>query len=622
MKLARMVCVLLSFATLTLFADDVLPDDYAAVGWIETSGTQWINTEYTALCTDRVETKIRFLQLASSTYYAVFCARGSGNANTFTCMRNNGNYFRFDRSTGTGDKGASKVVPVVGTDYQISMDANTRDCKVNGDSVATCGVPGDFTVGSSFAIFAAHSGTLDDSHVSMKSSMRLYYFRVYDKDGNLVADLEPCRRKADSKPGLYDLKNRKFLTNAGTGEFSAPLISLPEGYVKCPWVDSSGSQWVNTEYTADCTDKVETKIRFFDVSPNNYLAVFCARNNGATFTCLKNNGNVFRFDRNTGTGDHGASSFKPVAFVDYAITMDANTRDCTVNGSSVATCGTTGNFTVGSPFVLFAAHQGLQDMTFMSSMRLYYFRVLDKDGCLRADLVPCRRNSDGKVGLYDLVNDKFLVNGGTGDLRSARESVPAGYSVREWIRSTGTQYVDTGYKPSCRDKITTTFSFANASLAEYQMLYCARDSNQQNKFTFTCVLLKNGKLRFDYNDTTRGWSDVLSPRTPYLLEVNGADQTYKLDGNPVDIGQKEGAFTVGSTMYLFGSTLGTLCGSFKLYSFKITSEEGVTMCDCVPCVRDVDNVAGLYDLANDRFLENLGMGTFGVSGNGIIMVVR
>lgn len=621
MKFARIVCALMAFAAQTLFAESTLPDDYAAVGWIESSGTQWINTEYTALCTDRVETRIRFLSL-ESVNYALFCARGVGNGKTFTCLRMSGGYLRFDRNTGTGDGGNSKFKPNVGEDYCVVMDANTQDCKVDGVSVATCGTTGNFTVGSHFAIFAAHSGTLDDSQMSMKSSMRLYYFRVYDKDGTLVADLEPCRRKSDGKPGLYDIKNDKFLTNAGTGEFSAPLISLPDGYAACPWVDSSGTQWVNTEYTAKCTDRVETKIRFFDVSPGNYLAVFCARNNGATFTCLKSNGNVFRFDRNTGTGDHGASSFNPAAFVDYTITMDANTRDCTVNGSSVATCGTTGNFTVGSPFVLFAAHQGLEGMTYMSSMRLYYFRVLDKDGYLRADLVPCRRNSDDKVGLYDLINDKFVVNGGTGDLRSARESVPAGYSAREWIRSTGTQYVDTGYTPSCRDKIMTRFSFADASRAEYQMLYCARDSSQNNKFSFTCLLLESGRLRFDYNDATRGRSDVLVSKTDYALEVNGADQIYKLDGNPMDIERKEGTFTVGSTMYLFGSTLGTLCGSFKLYSFKITSEEGVTMCDCVPCVRDADNVVGLYDLANDRFLVNLGTGTFGASGNGLILLFR
>lgn len=49
---------------------------------------------------------------------------------------------------------------------------------------------------------------------------QINYVKLY-KEGVLVSDIIPCIRKSDSKPGMYDLINRRFLTNIGTGEFVA-----------------------------------------------------------------------------------------------------------------------------------------------------------------------------------------------------------------------------------------------------------------------------------------------------------------------------------------------------------------------------------------------------------------
>ena len=47
------------------------------------------------------------------------------------------------------------------------------------------------------------------------------YFRYYDKNGDLICDLVPCRRRSDSVIGMYDLVRGIFLTNAGSGTFTA-----------------------------------------------------------------------------------------------------------------------------------------------------------------------------------------------------------------------------------------------------------------------------------------------------------------------------------------------------------------------------------------------------------------
>ena len=48
--------------------------------------------------------------------------------------------------------------------------------------------------------------------------MRLYMFKLYENE-NLICNYIPCYKKSDGEVGLYDLINKVFLTNIGTGEF-------------------------------------------------------------------------------------------------------------------------------------------------------------------------------------------------------------------------------------------------------------------------------------------------------------------------------------------------------------------------------------------------------------------
>lgn len=48
---------------------------------------------------------------------------------------------------------------------------------------------------------------------------KIYSAKVYTVANVKIADFVPCYRKADNKPGMYDLVTNTFFTNAGTGEF-------------------------------------------------------------------------------------------------------------------------------------------------------------------------------------------------------------------------------------------------------------------------------------------------------------------------------------------------------------------------------------------------------------------
>lgn len=79
---------------------------------------------------------------------------------------------------------------------------------------------------------------------------------------------------------------------------------------------------------------------------------------------------------------------------------------------------TQANLNVGTHNVTTTLFAGLNDSLVpfrFSETRIYHCRIFDNSLKWVRDLVPCIRNSDNKVGLYDLANDVFYTNSGSGD---------------------------------------------------------------------------------------------------------------------------------------------------------------------------------------------------------------
>ena len=75
--------------------------------------------------------------------------------------------------------------------------------------------------------------------------------------------------------------------------------------------------------------------------------------------------------------------------------------------------------------------------------KLYSFAIRKNNNIIR-NFVPCI-NPSGEIGLYDFVTKQFYGNAGTGEFLI---TLPSEYKKLEYIESTGTQYIDTGYKPT------------------------------------------------------------------------------------------------------------------------------------------------------------------------------
>lgn len=179
---------------------------------------------------------------------------------------------------------------------------------------------------------------------------------------------------------------------------------LPLGYQPYEYITASGNQWLDTGIKLASTDIVEAE--FKNSSTTGYGAlygVFALGDSSAFYA----NGTYYGYNIANGKVDTGVSvdtSWHTLRF-DYAngvITLD-------------------GNDTTYTPFVFDNAKNNYLFARYYSNSYGYGF----KGSCKRfkvirnneviCDLIPVVQLSDDAIGMYDLVNNVFYGNVGTGD---------------------------------------------------------------------------------------------------------------------------------------------------------------------------------------------------------------
>lgn len=181
--------------------------------------------------------------------------------------------------------------------------------------------------------------------------------------------------------------------------------------------------------------------------------------------------------------------------------------------------------------------------------------------------------------------------------------LPKEYQEVEYIESTATQYIDTGYVPNQNTSVDIKFVKHSNTF-----VFGSRTSLSLNSFGI--ALLQDG-FRSDY-----GSSNIICQRSfsePIILNV---DKNKVYVYNSLEITHEQQVFTSPGNLYLFGinNNNNILYGSHSIYYCKIY-DNGTLVRDMIPCYRKNDNVVGMYDTVNNVFYTNAGTGTFEVGNN-------
>lgn len=398
----------------------LLPAEYQEVEYIESTGTQYIDTGISGNTNIGVLLSVSLSNVVSDK--VLFGSRNDSGDTRFTIGNLNSYfYFGFNRTY---------------SNQQNTISANTKyDIKMN-YFVSGVGEYNNISVNLTTTVDTQTYNCLLFGHnrigVITYASYKLYKCEITN-GSTIVRNFVPCYRKSDSVIGLYDTVNKVFYTNQGTGTFlkgndvkprqvkslykgSTKIIKrykgtdviyrgLPSAYQEVEYIESTGTQYIDTGITG--SERANTPI--IDISDIEFTQVSSG-------------------DQYQGFGPRSTSHYGITSAGKYTLSGNVNSTTNAVGVrrileatyepqtlqlkiGNVETITRTVSLVIGAvanPYSLLGTDEG-----YYCYAKLYSCKI-SIQGTIVRDFIPCYRKSDNVIGLYDLVNGVFYTNAGTG----------------------------------------------------------------------------------------------------------------------------------------------------------------------------------------------------------------
>lgn len=438
-------------------------------------------------------------------------------------------------------------------------------------------------------------------------------------------------------PTFADLKTLEGGTAVGITlpQDATSVQVLPDGYTQIEYVQSDGgAHWIDTGFKPNQNTGIIAKFQLLSSTANQTPIYARTAMNVAAF-------GVFIDASSKWTADYGTKRFTGTTSAQSLINLNFNKNVVKLNDESYTF--DTQTFQSNSNLTIFGRNTG-GTVQYTAKMKLYSCEIYD-NGTLIRNFIPCK-NSSGTIGLYDIVNSQFYTNVGTGGVFTAGPDVPkstgvsinylgsnkvvdiddiqlqelskdtewifqfvlgsklpSGYTELEYIQSSGTQYIDTGFKPNQDTRVVTKFDMTQTDTA-WRKLWGSGSGSYDLDF----ALWNDGTTKLQSYYGTKTNNTV--PITSMSLNVDANKNIWKYSGETITFDKNN--FTCVYSMYVFNVNKDDhpeyLPGMMKLYLFKIYDND-VLVRDFIPC-KNPSGTVGLYDSVNNQFYQNAGSGTF------------
>ena len=187
-----------------------IDEKYTPVEYLESTGTQYIDTRYYPNNLTDVECKFMYSQFTSNTASSVFGVRESdGSVNQFLMSVFNGALWIVN---GLNNTSISGITPLVNTEYILRITPqkaywNGTEILNMNKSIANCPNYSMFMFGRN-----AKNGLANNPMFG-----KVYYLKIYE-EGRIIRDYIPVI-DSSGRPCLYDKVEDKFYYNEGSREF-------------------------------------------------------------------------------------------------------------------------------------------------------------------------------------------------------------------------------------------------------------------------------------------------------------------------------------------------------------------------------------------------------------------
>ena len=177
-------------------------------------------------------------------------------------------------------------------------------------------------------------------------------------------------------------------------------MSLPNGYKRLEYIQSTGTQYIITNYSPKQNTRMEAR---FKSSANGQWISGAVESNGQYGYGVYTNGTVFGTSSWIGSMNLYDGSWHDIVFENGSLYSDGVLK----------LSGTSSDFQTLRPVYIFAVNFGGNvDGRVSPGLALASLKYIENNVAAH-DFIPCQK-PDGTIGLWDDVNSVFYGNAGTG----------------------------------------------------------------------------------------------------------------------------------------------------------------------------------------------------------------
>lgn len=373
--------------SLLLWKKQSLPNDYHKLDYIESTGTQYIDTGIKLSDNHSVEIDYQLtqqLQYRTGLFGGLYSPSNTRYGSLFSPSN-----AALEHGYGLSNTYYQQGVP----------DINRHVLKQAKSKVYFDGVLIHTFSATNFSVSkTAYLGNFDYSNY--KPALARYYSSKWWDGDTLVRDFVPCYRKSDGTAGMYDTVTDTFFTNAGTGEF---VFEKPKYKAEVTYLESTGTQWIDTGVTIDtATDEVE--LDFQNIGTTKYKWLMGEHDNNARFGLGSGDGT----DKRNVTYGSNTYKVKDEQIYDSMHRFVANKSGVFLDGMKIV-----GFASFASTSTLYLFNLNLNSASYMGSAKIWRYSHA-RNGVLIRDMIPSL-DWNNVACMYDKVSGELFYNKGTGD---------------------------------------------------------------------------------------------------------------------------------------------------------------------------------------------------------------
>lgn len=384
----------------------ILPSGYTELEYIEGSGIQYIDTGYKPNQDTRVVISIE--PTTGNSVNAVFGARTETSNGSF-CIWYIDGYYRTDYDS------ADYVTTETAASGRVTIDKDKGTTTIGDENHIQVGSP--FVSANTLTLFAVNGAGNGGATLDPRMFHgRIFSCQIYD-NGTLVRVYVPAKRSSDGAVGMYDTMSDQFYDNDGSGSFVAGPVIDRQTYTELEYIQSNGSQVIQTSFIANQSSRVVADYSLTALS-NSPTMIFGSRDQSSSYS---RNFSFFKINSSDLRSDYGNNQQVRWAGADtgrHTVDKRGGTTyfDDVSRGTSSAA-----PFTTATGLTIFGEIEDGTEPVYLSTMKLYSLDFYQDGSTLTASLIPVRRDSDGEAGMYDTVSGTFYGNVGDGSFSAGPE---------------------------------------------------------------------------------------------------------------------------------------------------------------------------------------------------------